>query len=474
MTIAEPTQLTQTPMTTTAESPSLLARYGRMWRLVPRELGFLVLTLPVALAGFITSLTLFSTGVGTIVTFFIGLFLVIVALYVARGFGTFELLRLQWAGRARIERPLWPDATARGFWGWLKSLLGSGHYWLYLLHTMIINFVVSLATWIVTVVWVSAAFSGVSYLVWEYSLPDRGGEWYFVTRFIDDSSFGGTPLGTVVEIAIVTLLGLLFTATLPFVTRGLVLLHDVIARVTLGAFASEGLRAQVGDLEASRGAAISAEGHSLRRLERDIHDGPQQRLVRLQMDLAAADRQLDKDPDAARSLIAEAMQQSKDALEELRALSRGFAPPILLDRGLVAALESAAVRSSIPVRVTSGLPEGFELPQEIERNAYFVASEALANAAKHSGATSVEVSVAPRRVLETDDTWLDVSVTDDGRGGAVVAAGHGLAGLDERLRGLGGTLELDSPAGGPTVVTAHLPLASSYPSSTPAPPTVGV
>jgi len=474
MTIAEPTQLTQTPMTTATESPSLVRRYGRMWKLVPRELGFLVLTLPIALAGFITTLTLFSTGVGTIVTFFIGVFLLIVALYVSRGFGTLELVRLQWAGRPRIESPQWPDATSRGFWGWLKSLLGSGHYWLYLLHTMVINFVVSLATWVVTIVWVSAAFSGVSYLIWEYSLPDRGGEWYFVTRFVDDSAFGGTPFGTVVEILIVTLLGLLFAATLPFVTRGLVMLHDLIARGTLGAFASDGLRTQVGDLEASRGAAISAEGHSLRRLERDIHDGPQQRLVRLQMDLAAADRQLDNDPAAARTLIAEAMQQSKDALEELRALSRGFAPPILLDRGLVAALESAAVRSAIPVRVSSDLPDGFDLPQEIERNAYFVASEALANATKHSRATSIVVSVGLRRVLETDDTWLDIAVTDDGRGGATTVSGHGLAGLDERLRGLGGTLELDSPAGGPTVITAHLPLASSYPASTPAPPTLGV
>jgi len=270
--------------------------------------------------------------------------------------------------------------------------------------------------------------------------------------------------------------GLAMLALLPAVTRGLVLLHDVIARVTLGAFPSEALRTQVGDLEASRGAAISAEGHSLRRLERDIHDGPQQRLVRLQMDLAAADRQLDTDPVKARELIGEAMQQSKDALEELRALSRGFAPPILLDRGLVAALESTAVRSTVPVEVVDELPAGFELPQEIERNAYFVASEAITNAAKHSGAASVRARVALRRVLDSDDTWLDVTVTDDGRGGAVAVAGHGLAGLDERLRGLGGTLDVESPAGGPTVVAAHLPLALSLPASDvppAAPPTLG-
>ena len=126
-----------------------------------------------------------------------------------------------------------------------------------------------------------------------------------------------------------------------------------LARGVLAAFKSDALLKEVADLTDSRGAAISAEGHSLRRLERDIHDGPQQRLVRLQMDLAAAERQLDTDPEKARGLIAEAMEQSKEALEELRALSRGFAPPILLDRGLVAALESAADRAAIPTRVMS-------------------------------------------------------------------------------------------------------------------------
>jgi len=184
------------------------------------------------------------------------------------------------------------------------------------------------------------------------------------------------------------------------------------------------------------------------------------------MDLAAAERQLDSDPEKARGLISEAMQQSKDALEELRALSRGFAPPILLDRGLVAALESAAARSEIPTRLVSDLPPATELPQEIERNAYFVASEALVNAGKHSGAASVEIRVATRRLPETDETWLDVTVTDDGAGGAFSIDGHGIAGLAERLHGLGGTLELSSPTGGPTVVAAHIPLTSSVTSTT--------
>ena len=442
--------------------------YLGLWRTVPRELGFLALTLPIAVVGFSAGLTLFFGGVGSIPAFLVGFGVLVVALFVARGFGTLELVRLGWAGRTPIARPVWPDGT-RGFWRGLWTVLSNGHYWLYLLHTALVNFVVSLFTWIVTVVWVSVTLSSLTFWFVRFALPEGTVEWN-----ISNSLFDAVPAGfgrDLLESVVAFVAGVVMLALLPFVTRGLVLLHDVIARVTLGAFPSEALRTQVGDLEASRGAAQSAEGHSLRRLERDIHDGPQQRLVRLQMDLAAADRQLDADPERARTLIAEAMQQSKDALEELRALSRGFAPPILLDRGLVAALESFAVRSTVPVSVVSELPEGLELPQEIERNAYFVASEALTNAAKHSGSATVEARVALRRVLDSDDTWLDVTVTDDGRGGAAPVEGHGLAGLDERLRGLGGTLEVTSPAGGPTVVAAHLPLAVSLAGSV-APPTL--
>src|SRR5690606_40405777 len=135
-----------------------------------------------------------------------------------------------------------------------------------------------------------------------------------------------------------------FLLPLPFVPHALTWMHHAIARGMLAAFRSEELRVQMADLSASRSAAVAAEGTALRRLERDIHDGPQQRLVRLQMDLAAAERQMATDPESARRLLDEARQQSKEALEELRALSRGFAPPILLDRGLVAALESLAIR----------------------------------------------------------------------------------------------------------------------------------
>jgi signal transduction histidine kinase len=262
------------------------------------------------------------------------------------------------------------------------------------------------------------------------------------------------------------IVGLIFLATLPFVTRGLVSLHWLVAKGMLSAFRSEALSREVATLSSSRTAAVAAEGTALRRLERDIHDGPQQRLVRLQMDLAAAERQLDADPSAARTLISEAMQQSKDALDELRALSRGFAPPLLLDRGLVAALDSMAGRSSIPVKFVAEVPEGTVVPAELERNAYFLAAEAVTNAEKHSHAENVTMRVWVRQE-PAGDRWLDLTVSDDGVGGAEAAAGHGIAGLEERVHGLGGTLTVDSPVGGPTVVVAQLPFGDPKPAPTP-------
>ncbi|HEX4057142.1 MAG TPA: sensor histidine kinase [Galbitalea sp.] len=428
--------------------------YFRLWAGVPRELVFLLLGLPIATAGFAVTLGLFDAGVGTLIPLFVGVFVLIGAMYVARGFGTLELTRLDWANQPPIKRTDWQDPrAAEGFWSWLRSVLLNGHYWLALLHTMVINFVVALFSWTVIVSWIASGLGGITYWFWERFIPRSENQLYISQWLFAGRGFVPTQAAYEVSDSILYLvLGLICLATLPFIARGLIRMHWGIAYGVLGPWKSETLSQQVHDLNIARGAASSAEGHSLRRLERDIHDGPQQRLVRMQMDLAAADRQLGDDPDKARTLIAEAMQQSKDALEELRALSRGFAPPILLDRGLVAALESAATRSPIPTRVVDKLPARTKLPQEIERNAYFAASEALTNAIKHSGATEIDI-----RVSKSENS-LVITVSDNGSGGAVAIDGHGLAGLDERMRGSGGTLEVHSPSGGPTLVSARLPL----------------
>jgi signal transduction histidine kinase len=176
------------------------------------------------------------------------------------------------------------------------------------------------------------------------------------------------------------------------------------------------------------------------------------------MDIAAAERTLGDDPEAAAVLLAEARQQAGDTLEELRALSRGFAPPILQDRGLAAAAESLAARSPLAMSVESSLQPGERFSPELERNAYYVLAELAANVAKHSEAHAARLFLE-QGVDAAGVPTLNVWLTDNGRGGASLVDGHGLRGLQERVRGLRGELVVESPVGGPTRIGARIPLA---------------
>jgi signal transduction histidine kinase len=209
------------------------------------------------------------------------------------------------------------------------------------------------------------------------------------------------------------------------------------------------LQGRIDYLTESRAAAVSAEATALRRLERDIHDGPQQRLIRLAMDLSRAQRQLDLDPSGAKETLAGAVTQTRETLDELRALSRGIAPPVLVDRGLGSALAALAARSTVPVDLEVGVAE--RLPEVVENTMYFVAAETLSNLAKHSGATTARVTLARRNGA------VYLAIEDDGAGGAHFSKGHGLAGLVDRVRAIDGTLAVSSPLGGPTVVVAEVP-----------------
>ncbi len=461
MTTESPTETMSTrstPALTTAADPAAVRRgYGARWASAPREFAFLILTMPVAIAGLVLISTMFFTGLG-LIFIVIGIFIVVASLFVARGFGTFELVRLRWAGRRDIVRPAWDHADRdQGFWRTMFAPFVDGHYWLYLLHGLVINPIISVVTWSLTLAWTSIALAGTTGWIWQRYLPDEGREvWLY--DIVLDVLLPGNALeidDRVGEAVFELVVGVLFLVTLPFVLRGLTLLHDIVARGVLGAWRSEALEVEVARLAASRGAAVQAEDASLRRLERDIHDGPQQRLVRLQMDLAAIERKLGHDPDGARALIGEARDQARETLDELRALSRGFAPPILQDRGLAAGLESLASRSPVPVTLEIELADA-ALPASIERNAYFIAAELLTNVAKHADASAVRLRVATRAEGPAAH-WIDVWVTDNGHGGATLMPGHGLAGLDERVRGLRGVLVVDSPAGGPTAIGAHVP-----------------
>ena len=247
----------------------------------------------------------------------------------------------------------------------------------------------------------------------------------------------------------ISAIGVFALLTLPLALRAAALLHSTLGRDLLCGRAE--LQQEVRRSEAGRAAGRAAEAESLRRLERDIHDGPQQRLVRLSMDLGRARSQLDQDPERARATIDGALTQARDTVEELRSLSRGIAPPVLVDRGLEAALREAVARSVVPTTLTYDAPAS--LPAHIENAAYFVVSECLTNIAKHSGATPRDVSLAGRATAGPSST-----VEDDGRGGARPAPRRrAWPGLVQRARAVDGTLELSSPPGGPTVVRTELP-----------------
>ncbi|MEV0610371.1 histidine kinase [Polymorphospora rubra] len=213
------------------------------------------------------------------------------------------------------------------------------------------------------------------------------------------------------------------------------------------------LAERVVELTETRAAAIAAHGAELRRIERDLHDGTQARLVALSMRVGLARRAYDRDPDAARALLDQAQDQAEQALAELRHVIRGIYPPILTDRGLVGAVRALAASSGLEVAVEAdGLPQA-RAAAAVEAAAYFVVAESLTNVARHSGTTRATVRLAK------DADTLAIHVRDDGRGGADEAAGSGLLGIRRRVAALDGTMRVSSPAGGPTEIRIGLPCA---------------
>lgn len=217
----------------------------------------------------------------------------------------------------------------------------------------------------------------------------------------------------------------------------------------LGPDPTEALRARVTNLDTARAAALEAAEIERRRIERDLHDGTQQRLVALAMDLGMAKEKLDSDPEAANRLVVDAHRDVKETMAELRSLTRGLRPSVLEDRGLDAALSAVAARCPFPVDIAVDLDQ--RPPAVVESAAYFAASEALTNVTKHADASRAMVRIA------RDGNLLVVEVSDDGTGQARVVPGGGLAGLAERLGGFEGRLRIDSPVGGPTVIRAEVP-----------------
>jgi signal transduction histidine kinase len=257
------------------------------------------------------------------------------------------------------------------------------------------------------------------------------------------------------EAFLAALVGLALLVAAPIITRGLGLIDGALVRSLLGANREAELAAQVVEVSAQRTAAVDGAEAERRRIERDLHDGAQQRLVALGMTLGLAREKLDDDPAAARALLDEAHADAKAAMTELRAIARGIHPAVLDDRGLSAALSALAAKAPVPVTVNVRLPR--RMGTALEGAAYYVVAESLTNMAKHANATqsTVDIDIAPG-----PSPTLRVVVTDDGKGGAEVRPDGGLAGLRSRVAALGGTFSLSSPVGGPTHVKVEMPCES--------------
>ncbi|MER0241295.1 histidine kinase [Streptomyces sp. HSW2009] len=234
--------------------------------------------------------------------------------------------------------------------------------------------------------------------------------------------------------------------------------HARCLRTALAAKESELLAARIEHLTATRSDALETQLAEVRRIERDLHDGAQARRVAMGMTLDAAERRLGSDPEAVRALLTEARESSSKALAELRDLVRGIHPPVLADRGLGDAVRSLAMLSPLTTEVRVDLPARPAPP--VESAAYFAVSEVLTNAVKHAGAQRAWIDV------RYEHGALHVDVTDDGRGGADLARGTGLRGIERRLAAFDGVLAVSSPPGGPTIVTMELPCALFWPKTT--------
>jgi signal transduction histidine kinase len=210
------------------------------------------------------------------------------------------------------------------------------------------------------------------------------------------------------------------------------------------------LRERVDDLRDARQRIIAAADNERRRIERDLHDGAQQRLVSVAVTLGLAEAKVRTDVNAAAELIAQARHEAQLAVRELRELARGIHPAVLSDRGLGPALEALAARAPVPVQV-SGVPDE-PLPRLVEAAVYFVTAEALTNIAKYANADTASID------LSVDDGRLRLEISDDGVGGADSSAGGGVAGLCDRVEALDGVLTVHSPLGEGTTVTAEIPL----------------
>ncbi|MDW4909469.1 sensor domain-containing protein [Streptomyces sp. ADMS] len=406
-----------------------------------REFGYVLLSLPVSMLVFSYAVTLAVTGSALLVTF-LGIPVLAVGLAGCRGFGVLERKMARGLLGVDVAEPEPVRARKSGAAAWMGAVLKSGTSWRHLLYS-VLHLPWAVFSFLVAVIFWVYGWALLTYPLWFWLFPMYGGQ--------DGLQLYGDEthriyLDNPFEITVTALVGLLFTMATPWIVRALTLVDRVMVQGLLG---PSRLATRVVELESDRGVVVDTAAADLRRIERDLHDGAQARLVALAMDLGLAREKLTEDPQAAARMVDEAHGEVKTALQELRDLARGIHPAVLTDRGLDAALSAVASRCAVPVQVEVDLVE--RPAAAIEGIAYFTVSELLQNVSKHARATGASVDVW--RV----EKRLMLQVADDGVGGADVGEGSGLAGLAGRLDAVDGILVVDSPVGGPTRVTAELP-----------------
>jgi signal transduction histidine kinase len=411
----------------------MMDRMGPILRNAWRDLGYHVLAFPASVFAFCVVVT----GVSIAVSFAILIIGLPVALAVFIGF--------RWCARLERRRAaLWLGPIGEAYRprrdGLLRQMMDvltdpqswKDLAWLTFVGTFgFVAAVTAVTAWLLV-----AGFLSVP--LWYWAVPDAQVAWMTV------DTFG--------EAFVAFDIGLIMMPVAYVLSRWLAEGQLRLSRVLLAPTREAALTARVTELTATRAGAVDAATAELQRIERDLHDGAQARLVALALDLGMAEERFARDPDGARELIGEAREEAKRALAELRDLARGIRPSLLAERGLGPALTALAARSPVPAVVELAVPE--HVPPQVELAIWFVVSEALANTGKHAGASRVIV-----RVGREDGGPLRTEVVDDGRGGADPAGG-GLMGLRGRVEALDGTLTVESPAGGPTVVRAEFPCGS--------------
>lgn len=424
--------------TSTTPRRSLLRHWLSGWS----HAAFLVLNLLTGLVAVVLVVLIIVGAVG-IIAAGSGLLLLVPALWVTWLFGRAELGRIEaFTGRRITPR------RASGGPRWL-TVLGFGEE-----HRRAAAYTGLHALWgLLTGALVATLLSGVVAVLalplYVGRLPGEGTRIFGVVPVAS----GGSGQALLWVLALVALL------VTPFLARLVSQVDVQLARTLLGQDAEveiAHLSERVETLTTSRTETIDSVEAERRRIERDLHDGPQQRLVAIAMDLGMARARLAHDPAGAQELLDKAHQASKEAIVEMRHVARGITPPILADRGLDAAVSALAARSAVPVTVSvSGVGR---LDPTTEAIAYYCVSELLTNVAKHSGAASARIRLGRNEALTPPA--LVIEVEDDGFGGADPRRGTGLVGLRQRVNSVDGTIAVDSPRGGPTRVVIHLPARS--------------